>query len=732
MTQNLSILIVEDAPDDAEILLRHVSRGRPYVTHKTVDSIDDVVRALSTRTWDVVLCDFNLVGFNALAVLDVVREQAPGTPVIVVSGKIGEETAISTLKAGAADYIMKDKPARLPAAIDRAMQEAIEKQARVRAEVEKAAVSANLQAVVEAAIDGILTVDSELRIEMLNSAAEALFGYTEKELIGQALSLLFPPQYRDEYTRLIGRTVFGAMSQAVTDTALDSVSATIELTGLRKDQTTVPIEISVGAMHPSGSDPKFTIVVRNITERKDFEARLSYHVLHDSLTSLPNRVTFLDRLEHALERSTGDDEKHAVLFIDIDRFKVINDSLGHDLGDELLNQVASVFMRALRSGDTLARFGGDEFTILCENISSPAAAVEVAETIFAALRQPFELDGAEVHITASVGIALCAEGSMRPEEILRDADAAMNRAKAQGGDCYVIFDERVRETVVTRLETENALRQAIDQDELHIEYQPEIEMGTGQIVGAEALLRWKHPIKGTIMPPNFIPLAEETGLILEIGNWVVQSACEALAAWPPKVTKTLQTPLGLDQPRASNSDAPDFDGRENKAHAPFVSINISARQLRQPGFVETVEAAAQASGIDTAQLCFEITETVLLDHYTQAIQVLNELRDLGVQLALDDFGTGFSSLTYLQRLPVQMLKIDRSFVNGLQTNARDTAIVGAIIHLAHALDLKVVAEGVESEIQIQTLRKLGCDLAQGYLIAHPLGAEAIAELLASS
>jgi diguanylate cyclase (GGDEF)-like protein/PAS domain S-box-containing protein len=436
-------------------------------------------------------------------------------------------------------------------------------------------------------------------------------------------------------------------------------------------------------------------------ERQAAEDRLSHQALHDPLTGLPNRSLFLDRLASALTRAKRRQVQVAVLFLDVDRFKVVNDSLGHDRGDQLLVEVAGRLRRVLRPEDTAARFGGDEFTILCEDVSSEDDARTIATRIADELSAPFALDDREVFVTASIGIAMASAG-MRPEYVVRDADAAMYRAKELGKARHEVFDQAMRARAIERLQTENALYRALERDELRLLYQPEVDMVTNELVGVEALIRWEHPERGLVPPVEFVPLAEETGLIVPIGTWAIREACRQAARW--------QDAPGRDMPLT-------------------VWVNLSARQLGQADLPSVIADALAESGARPESLCLEITESVLMADVEAALAALTALHDLGIRLGIDDFGTGYSSLSYLQRFPVDFLKVDQSFVQGLGRTNEDRAIVAGVVNLGHALGLGVIAEGVETTTQLHELQLLGCDIAQGFLLGRPGKPDLIDDLL---
>jgi diguanylate cyclase (GGDEF)-like protein/PAS domain S-box-containing protein len=444
-------------------------------------------------------------------------------------------------------------------------------------------------------------------------------------------------------------------------------------------------------------------VVAEAVHRVRAEDETRHRALHDPLTGLPNRVLFRDRLEHALAQGARRPSTVAVLFLDLDNFKSVNDTLGHGAGDELLRALTPRLQSVLRPADTLARLGGDEFAVLCEDLTE-AGAVTVAERLAAVLREPIPAGGGEHHITASVGIAVADSSAADPDGLLRDADAAMYRAKERGRARYELFDERLREQTVERLHIENGLRGAVQRGELRLVYQPLVSLEDGSLRGLEALLRWETPDRGLVMPDDFIPAAEQSGLIVPIGAWVLQEACRQAERWR----------------RARSGD-------------PLrVSVNVSAVQLAQPDFARVVERALLEAGATPELLCLELTETVLMEAGDAAVDVLHELRALGVQVVLDDFGTGYSALNYLEHIPLDGLKVDRTFAAGLAENGpHSSAIYGAVVAMASALSLPVVAEGVETAEQVSRLQALGCDVAQGFYFARPVPPEEIDALVAA-
>jgi diguanylate cyclase (GGDEF)-like protein/PAS domain S-box-containing protein len=452
-----------------------------------------------------------------------------------------------------------------------------------------------------------------------------------------------------------------------------------------------------------GDDPPlFFGVFLDVTDRKRMEAELERLALYDPLTGLPNRALFSDRLSHTIERR-GRKQATAVYFLDVDRFKRINDSLGHSAGDEVLREVAARIERTLRPEDTVARFGGDEFTVLCESVGGVLEAVGVADRLQREIAQPLRAGGAELRLSASIGIAI-AEAGDDPDvsRLVEDADAAMYRAKERGGARTELFDTAMRERAVNALSIEQELSHGLDHGDLRLFYQPLVSLVTGEIVGAEALIRWEHPERGLLSPDKFLPVAEESGLIVQVGAWAVGEACRRLRDW---------------------------DRRNGHASAFGLAVNLSARELTHPDVVSTVLNAVRRSALDPSRITIEVTESTAMADRDSGFRALRELSAAGVRIAIDDFGTGYSSLDHLREMPADILKIDRSFVAGMSANSPDSALVAAAIAMGRALEMEVVAEGIETSEQVADLRELGCALGQGFLFARPLPPEEIDTLL---
>lgn len=537
--------------------------------------------------------------------------------------------------------------------------------------------------------DLIQSVDLEGRFLYVNRAWLRTLGYREEELPNISLFDIIHPSERAHCMEAFQRAMRGEQ--------LTNVEATF----VARDGRSIQVEGNVNVRLAEGKVPITRSIFRDITERKTLERELEHQTFHDLLTGLPNRALFMDRLELALARADRHGRSIALLFLDLDNFKVINDSMGHSAGDRLLRMVGERLEGCLRAGDTLSRFGGDEFAILLEDTSSADEASQVAERIMNALKVPFVLGRQEVFVTASIGVALSTPGQRMTEELLRDADTAMYRAKNKGKAQYEVFVPSMYARAVDRLKMDSDLRRAIERGELRVYYQPIVSLKDGGIVAVEALARWQHPDRGLVYPLEFISLAEETGLIIPLGQWVLEESCRQMVEWRRQYSSTPLT----------------------------VCVNLSARQLRHPCLAKEIAYVIEDTGMEASALQLEITESVLMDDVQATTDLLQEIKDLGVKLAVDDFGTGYSSLSYLQRFPLNDLKIDRSFIKGLDTDSEGTVIVDAVVTLAHKLGLKVVAEGIETAGQLERLRELGCDMGQGFYFSKPSTDEAISKLL---
>lgn len=542
------------------------------------------------------------------------------------------------------------------------------------------------RSLLESAPDAMVIANDKGEIVLVNSQAQRIFGYSRDEMVGKPVEMLVPERFRGSHR--------DHRAHYVREPSPRPMGTGLDLYARRKDGSEFPVEVSLSPLQTEGG-VLVSSAIRDVTERKKAEAELAHQAVHDPLTGLPNRTLLLDRLEHALDRARRPGAILALLFCDLDQFKVINDTLGHRMGDKLLCALTPRLQEALRPGDTIARFGGDEFAVLCEDLRSEADATRIAERIARVFSRPVVVDGKEHYITVSTGIVIAKGGKATATDVLRDADAAMYRAKAGGPGRYELFDRGMRERLVERLRTESDLRKSLEGGGLQVLYQPVVSLADGSVVAAEALLRWPGP-DGLRQPKQFIEVAEESGLIVPLGGWVLSQACRQAAEWEGGAIGSIG-----------------------------VSVNLSPRQVGRSDIVRQISKALDGAGMDPARLELEITEGVLMERTEATVKALRDLKSLGVRLVLDDFGTGYSSLGYLKRFPIDTLKIDRSFVDGLGSDPEDAAIVTAIMSMAGSLGIGVIAEGVETEAQLAHLRELGCTLAQGFLFSPPVPPEAV-------
>ena len=542
---------------------------------------------------------------------------------------------------------------------------------------------------------GIVIVTPDLRCLKVNHSLCNILGYSETQLLESSFQQFVQP---DDLTNLLVNI----------DKLLKGQLATyqVEHRYLYRRGPVVWVLLSISIVQNPESEAHLIFQIQDITDRKRAEEQLVHDALHDGLTGLPNRALFMDHLKQAVERGKRrKDYLYAVLFLDLDRFKIINDSLGHLVGDQLLVGIARRLETCLRATDTVARLGGDEFTILLEDLGEPMETIQVAERIQRELAVPFKLAGQEVFTTVSIGVAPSTTGYAKADDILRDADTAMYRAKQMGKARHVVFDQEMHARAMNLLQLETDLRRALERRELFLNFQPIVALATEQIIGFEALVRWRHSERGIISPMDFIPIAEETGLIIPIGQWVLEEACRQTKQWKEQVHP--------DRPL-------------------FVSVNLSGKQFQQPDLLEQITSILRESGLAPCSLKMEITESLLMENIEAACATLEQLRELGVEVSIDDFGTGYSSLSYLHRLPIDTLKIDRSFVGRMALNDENIEIVRTIVTLAQSLEMAVVAEGIETKEQLAQLRALKCDGGQGYLFSQPLAADAARQFLAAS
>jgi diguanylate cyclase (GGDEF)-like protein/PAS domain S-box-containing protein len=560
---------------------------------------------------------------------------------------------------------------------------------RVESERERRVAETRFEIGFEQSAIGSVIADLEGILIRVNPALCRLLGRPASELLGRRSDAYSPP---DEVP-------LGDMMRARLAAGHDTFEG--ERQYLRPDGSTVWVACHVSLVRDEARDPQYFFTqLLDLTARKQMEQELAHQALHDALTGLPNRTLLTDRLVHGLAGSRRRGAQLGVIFVDVDRLKEINDSLGHTVGDELLRHVGLQISRAIRPGDTVARIGGDEFVVVCDSVSTRETE-EIAGRVLDALSEPCVAAGEEIRATASLGIAVADERAT-PESLLRDSDAAMYRAKERGRGHIELFDDALRSRDERRTATTSSLQRALEREEFSVEYQPIVDLETGKMVSAEALLRWEHPDRGPVPPHEFIPLAEDTGLIVPIGAWVLDQSCRQLARW------------------------------QHIAPSMTLAVNLSVRQLLDPAIAARLSAVLLQSGAGAAGLCLELTESVFMEDVEFFGKALAGLKRLGVRLTIDDFGTGYSSLSYLKRFPVDAVKVDRAFVDGLGTDPHDSALVAAIVAMAAALDLEVTAEGVETQAQLAHLKRLGCRRVQGFHLARPMSADAMAQLVADA
>lgn len=545
---------------------------------------------------------------------------------------------------------------------------------------------------IENANDIIYTIDLEGRFTSLNKSGQKLLGYSLDEAREKTIRSIVPPEHEKIVSKMLRQQSEGTPR---TDFEIDL---------LNSDGERLTLEVSNRVLFHESQPVAIQGIARNISERKWAEEQLRFNAMHDSLTGLPNRTLLQNQLRQAIARKYRDPEfQFAVLFLDIDRFKVINDSLGHLVGDKLLICVAETLKECVRTVDTVARLGGDEFVLLLEDVGSLSDAIHVAQRIIDSLAAPFMIDGTEIFTTTSIGITFSETGYKLPEEVLRDSDTAMYRAKSLGKNCYQIFDQEMFISAASLLKTETDLRRALERDEFELHFQPIISLEDGRISEFEALLRWNHPTDGVVSPADFVPIAEDSGLIIPIGNWVIKQACLKLKEW--------QEAFGCNDL--------------------LMSVNLSPKQIARPDLASDIGMLLKALDMDPGNLNLEITESAIMENAETAECLLKELKKLGVWLTTDDFGTGYSSLSYLHKFPIDRLKVDRSFVWNMGSNSKNSEIVRSILMLARSLRMEVVAEGIETNEQLSLLRDLNCQFGQGYLFSKPVDAASATKLLAN-
>ena len=666
---------MEDSDSDAARLDVVLSTAAPETFDVVrAPTVVDASSYLDRSATGCLVVDLSEHGAEIVQAVEALAARSPATALIVLTGDEDDELGAAALRAGASDHL--DKRAALEGEL---------LIRSVRSAVLQKGMESSLEDVERIAHIGTWEVDIATDDVRWSRELGRLFALSDDQQPSLPALLDHIHPHDRETVRNAVRGTMDGLGPFSTDHRIPLPDG-----GVRWVRTQ-----GRATLHDDGRPDRLVASARDITEQKAAAAALLHREHHDPLSGLPNRRLVLDRLRQALARLDRRQSTVSVICLDIDRFKVINDSLGYSVGDQLLLAFVARLAGVLRKGDVLARIGGDEFAVVCEGLADAAEAARVADRICAAMTEPLAWDGGELVISVSAGVAVATPPSATPASVLRDADAAMHLAKAGGRSRAAVFTETMRTDAIGRLDTEVALRQSIIDGDLRLRYQPVVDLVDGGVLGFEALVRWQHPTRGLLGPDRFIEIAEETGLILPLGAWVLQEACRQL--------KRFQS----------------LDGRWSRL---TMSINLSGVQLAQPDLAPLLDAALHAAEVRPELVQLEMTEGILMDDAASTIAVLHGLKEVGVRLGVDDFGTGYSSLAYLKRFPVDVLKIDRTFVRGLGDDPEDSAIVAAVVSLAEALGLSVVAEGVETELQREHLLALGCDRAQGYLFARPLDA----------
>jgi diguanylate cyclase (GGDEF)-like protein/PAS domain S-box-containing protein len=665
----------------------------------------EALEHLSKSQFDLVILDMKLPDMSGHEIMDFINANGAGTDVIVISGNSDITSAIGAVKRGAFDYLRKPYAREeLLNTVDNAIKRrALEADNRRFAwQIENS--ERTYRYLVDHSPDIIYTLDESGAFTFVNDRARQLLGFTRDELIGKHYSVVV---HEDDIE--IARYVFkerrvGERSSTNVELRLKCNKGLGESRIFENSFLTISFN-SIGIYSPDNKQSNTEYfgtygVARDITERKRVEEMIAYQAYHDILTDLPNRALFKDRLGLSIIQSQRNKTKLAVMFIDLDRFKLVNDTLGHVKGDDLLQQVSSRLKECLRRGDTLARMGGDEFVLFMPELKDKTDAGEIADKFLTSLEQPFFLGSNEAQISASIGIAFFPDDGQTMDELIRHADIAMYHVKAQGKNGHSFYDSSMIDASYQKLELDQALRKALERKELEMYYQPQMDVTSGRIVGAEALMRWNHPKRGFLTPGDFLPFAEESGLIIPISDWMLEAICSDLIS----LTETGGTQIKL-------------------------SLNLSPQHLERGDFFRKLESTLQRYGISPRQIEIEITENICIRNPEHAISQLNKLSEFGVSIAIDDFGTGYSSLSYLQKFSIHTIKIDQSFIKEIHWENTHSPIIHAIISIAKGLGLNLVAEGVETETQARYLERAGCQIMQGYFYHKPLPLKTLTQML---
>jgi len=696
------ILVVDDDPVVLKSL-KDLLAIRGFNPNAAIGG-QEAICQLNQNDYDLVLLDLHMPYVSGHDVMDHINSNKIDTSVIIVSGETSFEAAKNACSQGAYDFLRKPYATdELILTITNALKEKRLKKQNLFMQQQLSESERLHRYIVNTSPDIIYILDQDGHFTFINERIESLLGYSKEEIVGKHYSFLVHHDDMEQAKYVFNERRIGTRA-----------AKNIELRLKCKDDgksrhfnnRTLPIELSAMGMYAGDNQSSNSYtgtygVARDVTERKIAEETINFQAYHDLLTKLPNRALLRDRLSLAISQAKRDNEKLAVMFLDLDRFKNINDSLGHMIGDELLQQVSMRLKECIRAADTLARFGGDEFTLMLPKLHNGREdASKLAQKITNTLKQPFNVDGHELYVSASIGIALFPHDGLNIDTLIKHADVAMYHVKGQGKNGYQFYSNEMNVPYLEKLSLDTGIHRALDNNEFSLVYQPQVNLRTGEIVGVEALLRWEHPEHGSVSPSEFIPFAEESGLIIDIGYWVIKTSCAELSRWRT---------AGLPEIR--------------------MSINISARQLMEDNIVKNVIDIMKDYDVPGRCIELEITENAIMDDMDSAIRKLQELSSHGITVAIDDFGTGYSSLSYLHKLPIQTLKIDRTFLKESRINKGDNTIINTIVAMAKGLSLNVIAEGVESQAQLEYLREIDCSEAQGFLFGKPLPSEVISQLL---
>ena len=685
-----NVLLITPDPTDADLILKVLAEVRdgPF-DMRWVSKLSDGLEQLSKSGIDAVLLKLSLAHGDGIEVFDKLFLAAPQIPILVLGVSDDEDIGRQAVQHGADDYLLKDYingytlPQALRNAIERRAVENTLFMERDRAQVTLDSIG-----------DAVLSTDILGNVTYLNLVAEKMTGWSRDEASGRPLAEVF--HIIDGATRAVAQN---PMALAIKENKAVALTANCLL--IRRDGVECAIEDSASPIHDrTGQVVGAVIVFHDVSESRDMKVKMSHLAQHDSLTDLPNRTLLHDRIAQAIALARRHGSQCAVLFLDVDRFKLINDSLGHTIGDQLLRSVAERLSACVRGTDTFSRPGGDEFVVLLSEIEHTRDAVVVADKMLASLASPHHIAQHDIHVTVSIGISVCPDDGLDAETLIKNADVALYHAKDNGRNNSQFFTQDMNVRAVAQRSLETGLRGALERGEFALQYQPKVNLATGAITGAEALLRWHHPVQGTIFPGLFIPIAEECRLIVPIGQWVLREACRQAQTWR-------DGGLTMDQ----------------------MAVNISAIEFQAKGFLDNVKSILKETGFEPHCLELELTESVLMQNAEATASLLNELKAMGVRLAIDDFGTGYSSLSYLSRFPIDTLKIDQSFVWKMTSDSGDATIVSTIINMGKSLNQRVVAEGVERPEQLVFLQARHCDEGQGYHFSKPLCAGAFATVL---